>query len=108
VPKATKGTGAKGTKGTGTTALQAVVPLHRSIVRRLLVPVATYCTAAVAHGAVVRLHGNTCGVDLFAVSTWHNAIFTVGSTWCRGLAAVVQATTVLSDHSAVHLLSLLL
>lgn len=89
-------------------------PLVRPIQRRpiplgrLLVPIVTYCAAAVAHGAVVRLHGNTCGVDLFNISTWNHAIFTVGSTWCRGLSAVVQATTVLSENSAVHMLSWLM
>ena len=89
-----------------------VQPVQRWPIRlklgRLLVPIVTYCVAAVAHGAVVRLHGNTCGVDLFNISTWNNAIFTVGSTWCRGLSAVVQATTVLSENSAVHMLSWLM
>jgi hypothetical protein len=44
---------------------------------------------------------------LWAPSTWHNAVFTVGSTWCRGLSTVIQGTTILSEHAAVHLLSLI-
>lgn len=79
----------------------------RSLVSRVLLPVVTYGTSALVHGAVVHLHGTSCGVSLFDFHNWHRAVFTVGSTWCRGLAVVVHGTTLLNEHSAVHLLSLL-
>jgi hypothetical protein len=79
----------------------------RSVASRVLLPVVTYGTSALVHGAVVHLHGTSCGVSLFDFHNWHRAVFTVGSTWCRGLAVVVHGTTLLNEHSAVHLLSLL-
>jgi len=79
----------------------------RSLASRVLLPVVTYGASALVHGAVVHLHGTSCGVSLFDFHNWHRAVFTVGSTWCRGLAVVVHGTTLLNEHSAVHLLSLL-
>ena len=84
----------------------AVVKL-RSLASRVLLPVVTYGASALVHGAVVHLHGTSCGVSLLDVANWHRALFTVGSTWCRALAVVVHGTTLLNEHSAVHLLSLL-
>lgn len=81
--------------------------VSRSIASRVLLPVVTYGVSALVHGAVVNLHGTSCGVSLFDFANWHKALFTVGSTWCRGLAVVVHGTTLLNEHSAVHLLSLL-
>jgi hypothetical protein len=82
-------------------------PVSRSLASRVLLPVVTYGASALVHGAVVHLHGTSCGVSLFDFHNWHKALFTVGSTWCRGLAVVVHGTTLLNEHSAVHLLSLL-
>ena len=90
-------------------ALQQVVvkPRSRSLASRILLPIVTYGASAIVHGAVVNLHGTSCGVSLFDITNWHKALFTVGSTWCRGLSVVVHGTTLLNEHSAVHLLSLL-
>ena len=82
-------------------------PVSRSLALRILLPVVTYGASALVHGAVVNLHGTSCGVCLFDFANWHKALFTVGSTWCRGLAVVVHGTTLLNEHSAVHLLSLI-
>lgn len=79
----------------------------RSVASRVLLPVVTYGASALVHGAVVHLHGTSCGVSLLDFANWHRALFTVGSTWCRALAVVVHGTTLLNEHSAVHLLSLL-
>jgi hypothetical protein len=79
----------------------------RSVLARVLLPIMTYAVSAIVHGAVVHLHGTSCGVSLWDYANWHTALFTAGSTWCRGLAVAVHGTTLLNEHSAVHLLSLL-
>jgi hypothetical protein len=89
-------------------AAKAVVPVPpRSLALRVLLPVVTYGASAIVHGAVVHLHGTSCGVCLWDYRHWHLALFTTGSTWCRALSVVMQGTTLLNEHSAVHLLSLL-
>ena len=70
--------------------------------------IATYMAAALGTGSVVRVYGNTCGVDAWNPATWSNAILTAGSSWCRALQTLSAAGTYLTEHWALHTVGMMM
>ena len=48
--------------------------------------------------SIIRLYGNTCGLDPLRPSTWTRAFMVMGSPWCRSLHWLACSATYVVDH----------
>ena len=63
--------------------------------------------AILGGGSVIRLYGETCGVNIFDPSTWLRATMTIGSPWCKALNWVGYMSTSIVEHLWFHMFGLL-
>ena len=54
-------------------------------------------------GSLIRVYGNTCGLNIFDPGSWLLAFVTIGSPWCRALNWVGYMTTSIVEHIWFHL-----
>ena len=63
--------------------------------------------AILGGGSVIRLYGETCGLNIFDPSTWLRATMTIGSPWCKALNWVGYMSTSIVEHLWLHMFGLL-
>merc|ERR1712146_455315 len=59
-------------------------------------------------GSMIRLYGNTCGLNLLDPSSWLRAFVTIGSPWCRALNWVGYMSTSIVEHLWFHLFGVII
>ena len=59
-------------------------------------------------GSMIRLYGNTCGLNLLEPSSWLRAFVTIGSPWCRVLNWVGYMATSIVEHLWFHLFGIII
>ena len=59
-------------------------------------------------GSMIRLYGNTCGLNLLDPSSWLRAFVTIGSPWCRALNWVGYMATSIVEHLWFHLFGVII
>ena len=59
-------------------------------------------------GSLIRLYGNTCGLNIMNPSSWLTAFVTIGSPWCKVLNWVGYMTTSIVEHLWFHLFGVLM
>ena len=51
-----------------------------------------------AHGILINVYGQTCGLSLFNPTSWLYYIVTSGSPWCRMLNHCIYMTDTIVQH----------
>jgi hypothetical protein len=57
-------------------------------------------------GSIIRLYGDTCGLNVFDPTTWLRAAVVIGSPWCKGLNWLGYTATCIVEHLWLHLIGL--
>lgn len=59
-------------------------------------------------GIVVRMYGNTCGIDITSPTSWPFSLILIGSPWCNHLAKLALWMTTAIENMWVVLCTLLM
>ena len=62
--------------------------------------------SVIGGGSIIRLYGDTCGLNIFDPSTWLRATVIIGSPWCKGLNWLGYTATCIVEHLWLHLIGL--
>ena len=54
--------------------------------------------------SLIRLYGNTCGINILDPATWLRIVTVAGSPWCKALNWTSYATTHIIDHMWLHII----
>ena len=63
--------------------------------------------AILGGGSMIRLYGQTCGLNIFEPYSWLRATITIGSPWCKALNWVGYMATSVVEHLWLHLFGLM-
>ena len=63
--------------------------------------------AILGGGSMIRLYGQTCGINIFEPYSWLRATITIGSPWCKALNWVGYMATSVVEHLWLHLFGLM-
>jgi hypothetical protein len=63
--------------------------------------------AILGGGCMIRLYGETCGLNILEPSTWLKSTVSIGSPWCKTLNLVGYIATNIVEHIWLHLFGLL-
>jgi hypothetical protein len=56
-------------------------------------------------GTIIKLYGETCGIDIFTPSTWIRSALLMGSPYCRMLNYIGQISGSIMENMWVHIVT---
>lgn len=92
----------------GKTAQKAAGSFYETVLKTSAMTYAMVLILAIlGGGSLIRLYGETCGLNILDPSTWLRATITIGSPWCKALNWVGYMATSIVEHLWLHLFGLL-